>query len=138
MSSRILWQVFLRVKSREKAHLLLKRIAQALDREFEVVECERYWKDETLFQAVFRHPLAAETGEAAVLEALRLCWRLARRWTVGSLSSYAGNRWQFEGLAVARDMKVVGVHQVFFDASNIEHPAEPIQAEGYGHREVTS
>jgi hypothetical protein len=119
MRNQIRWQVFLNANSREKADRLLQQFARALGQEIAVLECERYWKDKSLFRATFTSPLVNEDCLAAVSETLQFCWRIARSWTIGAPQTYDGGRWEFLGGAAEKAVLLPGVTEVDFQAGNL-------------------
>ncbi len=127
MRSQIRWQVFLRVSSAEKAARLLQELARALGQEIAVLECERYWKDKSLFRAAFTSPLVNGDCLPAVSETLQFCWRVARFWTIGTPQTYDEGHWEFLGGATEKDLLLPGVTQVDFQASNLGS-CEPVPA----------
>jgi hypothetical protein len=120
LSSQIQWAIFLRIKAKDKARVLLDRIAQAIDQPTTVSECERYWKDESLFRATLTSPLPYPDSSTAILYTLQCCWRLGRKWWISAPEFYADQNWEFAGASDDRMLLVNGVAHIDFQAGNIE------------------
>ena len=121
MSCRVQWVVFMRLKSARKVNRLLDRFfAEAIGQETAVRECERYWKDPSLFRVVVTCPLPVDDLSSALLVVLPMCWRLAPRWTLGAPQAYDGDRWEFSGSAISRGITTPGIAHIDFQACNWE------------------
>lgn len=120
MSCQVRWLVFLRAKSARKVNRLLDRFAETIGLEIAVRECERYWKDQSLFRVVVTCQLPVNEFSAALLVVLPLCWRLARSWTLMAPQVYEGDRWEFSGSAVSQAIAIQGVTYIDFQVCNWE------------------
>src|SRR5690242_15325374 len=126
VSCHVCWVVFLRIKSGRKVHRLLDRFAEAIDQKIEVRECERYWKDASLFRVVMRIQLPVDELSTAVLAVLEMCWGLASRWTIVAPQVYEGERWEFSGTALPQTIAIEGLVDIDFRVWNWEKPpADP-------------
>ena len=121
MSCQVRWLVFLRLNSARKVNRLLDRFAEAVGQKVVVRECERYWKDPTLFRAVVTCQLPAKDLSSAIVAVLQMCWRLGRSWTLGTPQLYEGARWEFFGSAVSPSIGIMGLKEIQFQAGNWEH-----------------
>jgi hypothetical protein len=125
LSCQIHWLIFLRVKSKEKADRLLSRFTQAIGREITVRECERYWKDPSLFRVTLTSPLSTEELSTAVPETLQVCWRIARRWTLVAPQFYEGGHWEFSGSAISQTISIEGLTDIDFQVGTLEQAEHP-------------
>ena len=85
-----------------------------------VRESERYSKDPSLIRAVVACQLSVDDLSSAIMAVLRMCWRLARSWTLGTPQVYEGERWEFSGSAVSPTIAIVGLTDIHFQACNWE------------------
>ena len=113
------WQLFVRVKTATKARALAERVAETLGLEARVVECERYWKDASLFRVVLASRTRTEDLAASVLETLETGAHLVRQWTVGPPQYYEGGDWEFSGSADERAISVPGLVAIDFQISRL-------------------
>jgi hypothetical protein len=84
-----------------------------------VVECERYWKDPSLYRATLTSPVPPGELSTAVVETLRICSHVAGRWIVGAPQVYEGDRWEFSGSAVKATICIPGLTDVDFHVGNL-------------------
>jgi hypothetical protein len=117
-SFEIRWTAFLRVNSEKKAKKVLHRINEAIGSQIEVIECGKYWKDQSLFKAYFRIGLVCSEIADAVFETLQICRNLASHWTVSTPSEYKDERWEFNGFT--HEVSLTSVESMDFHLSNFE------------------
>jgi hypothetical protein len=132
VSYEIEWQVFLRVKSPNKADRLLDGFAQVIGREITRLQCERYWKDESLVRATVRSVVQAADVASAILETLQLCSGVAHQWVVTPPQFYDEGHWEFTGTAESRSIRMVGVAHVDFRIGKsmpVQTNSPPVPAE---------
>lgn len=110
------WRSFLQVKSRKKADVLLQRISDALGTSLELQQCERYWKDETLYEAAFSTLLATEDVVQATFVTLCIAQKLAHHWTISGPHEYANNVWELSGYV--SHVRIAGVGFTTFSVIN--------------------
>lgn len=116
------WQLFLRVKSKEKAQLLVERFAQATGLEVRVRACEKYWKDQELFRVDLDSFLPGQEHETPVREMLQVGDRVARRWVVGAPQFFESGHWEFSGSALDDTITLPGVTYIDFCLRDREKP----------------
>ena len=127
MNCQVHWTVFLQAKSARKVDRLLDRFASAIGHKIAMGECERYWKEPTLFRAVVICHVPADDLSSAIGAVLQLCWQLAGSWTLGTPQIYEGERWEFSGSAVGPSIAMVGLKDIYFQACNWKQsPTEPV------------
>ena len=98
MFEQIRWTMFLKVNSKKNAEVILRRFSKTIKSEIIIIECEQYWKDNTLFRAVVTSPLGVTEIPSAVFETLQICARVAHHWMIGGPHESERNHWKFSGL----------------------------------------
>jgi hypothetical protein len=94
----MIWRVFLKVNKRDKALKIISKIEQTLGHKIDLGTCERYWKDETLYEVDFTIPLNCSNIEQAVFKSLILANKINREWHVIGPYETQTNIWHFEGI----------------------------------------
>ncbi|ETT86704.1 hypothetical protein MKZ08_09885 [Viridibacillus sp. FSL R5-0477] len=117
MFKTIRWRMYIKVKSKEKAQKVIKRLKQEIG-DIEVVSLQPYWKDETLFELDCETTLMIEEPEKSVFEVLRLSNQISNDLYVTGPILYENNRVQFEG--VCSSSSVVGIHWFHFRIANFD------------------
>ena len=129
VNEHIRWQLFLQAKSPDKAHLIMDRLAQALNQEIHILECEKYWKDPSLFRATITTLLCSRDVASVVVETLQTGSNLAWRWSVSAPQFYLDHRWEFNGWADAETIRIPGVSAIEFQVGHLQ------TSEGQAHVE---
>ncbi len=127
------WQLFLRVRTADKAKAVVGGCAKVLANDSSVVECQRYWKDKSLFRVLMTSPVVAAEVPAAVMETLQACSALAGRWVVSSPQFYEGNEWEFSGSADSPTISIPGVTHIDFQVGSLRKQGS---AAGARHEKV--
>lgn len=92
------WVVFLRANRKEKAEKFLKRMEETLRTKIVLRLCERYFKDNSLFEIGFTTRIDTQDVREAVFSALCLGQRVLPHWTVtGPMGSDDGGLWELRG-----------------------------------------
>ena len=106
----IKWKASLRVANERKVTKLLKRYAAASGQRMTLLNCERCWKDRTLFQVEFTSPLYVETISEAIFLTLCTCNNLHLNWNVTGPFGYDDGLWEFRGYTMnyAQGIESVG------------------------------
>jgi hypothetical protein len=120
MFHQIEWVIFFRGQDQATADAFFHQVRAALQQDITILECERYWKDQTLFKARVTSPLGAPDLPQAVFATLCICARIAERWGIGAPRHYAGDRWRFAGGAVNDTVFLEGVVMLDFEIRNYE------------------
>jgi hypothetical protein len=115
-SFELMWAVFLRVNSAPKARHVIHRISAVTGYEAEVLKCERYWKDQSLYRISFNFHLIATSIADAIFETLQVCQHMASHWTINTPSEHDDERWEFHGSA--HKTSLVSVEMIDFHLSN--------------------
>ncbi|WP_081605026.1 hypothetical protein [Leptospira alstonii] len=92
------WKVFLKVSKKENAVRILSKMEETFDRTILTSTCEKYWKDETLYEANFRISLDSKNITNTVFQSLLLSQKLGRNWCVLGPIETLPNKWSFEGI----------------------------------------
>ena len=107
----IYWHAFFRVTRVEKVTKLLRKFDELCDTKTSLLSCERYWKDESLFDVSFSSPLKKIDISDAVFTSLVVANKLANSWEIAG--PYISNvKWEFHGLTTKT--KVTGIEWVQF------------------------
>jgi hypothetical protein len=120
VSCQVRWLVFLRLKSARKVNRLIDRFAEAVGQKVVVRECERYWKDQSLFRVVLTCQLPVHELSSATSAVLQMCWGLARSWTLQAPQVYEDGRWEFCGSAVSQAIGIVGLTYIDLEVRSWE------------------
>ncbi|WP_141504495.1 hypothetical protein [Paenibacillus luteus] len=108
----IYWHAYFKVNREEKVHKLLARINEICDMKGTLISSERYWKDSSLFDVVFRTPLIKDKIADTVFEALVISNKLAYQWEVTGPYISEPGMWNFHGLTTKT--KVTGIEWIQF------------------------
>lgn len=114
------WTAFLNVTTKQKADKLIGRFEEKIHARVIIEECQPYWKDPKLYQAVFKTLLCSVSIEKAVFEALTLSSRISHSWTINCPQKYADGQWTFSGSAGEKNISVVGIKSLDFEVSGYE------------------
>ena len=88
-----------RVSTREKAEREFARVQKLLGGKLEMISCERYWKDESLWRCEAKCGLASTSVNEQIGECLLLANNLAIGWRVlGPALEPDGRLGQFTGI----------------------------------------
>jgi hypothetical protein len=115
----IRWQLFLRVKSKEKASNVLRELSKALGPDPRVQQCDSYSKDPSLFRTTLTTSIAAVEARDAMIEVLQLAWALAGRWTVSTPQFYESGEWEWAGYADGDSFKHAVIAAADFEVGNV-------------------
>jgi len=98
---RVAWHVFVEANDDVKARKLIGQLGAALHAPVEAVFCERYWKDERLFDGRFEVVLDVDPADqaAVVFEVLAHAEPLRHRWEVNCPHRSADGIFEFSGIA---------------------------------------
>ncbi len=78
----ISWRLLFRVKSQAKALRKIDEVRQAFGRDIEVSVCERYWKDESLWECSAQVPATNGSAADIAFDCLVLAARLGNGWYI--------------------------------------------------------
>jgi hypothetical protein len=108
----IYWHAFFQVSTKEKALKLLARFDDVCETKATLLECDRYWKDTSLYEVSFSTSLNKEDISDAVFSALITSHKLAYNWKVSGPSITETGKWEFRGLTTKT--KVTGIDWIQF------------------------
>jgi hypothetical protein len=112
MYKEINWHAFFKVNSMEKARKLLQRFEEVCETKAILSTCERYWKDENLYDVSFSTPLNETDISKAVFAVLLTTHKLAYEWQVTGPYTHANGFWEFHGMTTKT--KVTGIEWIEF------------------------
>lgn len=118
MIFKIIWEFYVSAKSKDKCLKVVQKTITSLGIESDLQECERYWKDKSLFKVNLKSSLHAEDIQNAVFKVLGLSSIISRRWIVGSPQNYENGKWEFAGWASSRDLICPGISEASFRLTN--------------------
>jgi len=81
----ISWRLMFRVKDRANALRKIDEVGRAVGREIEASTCERYWKDESLWECSVRVPMANGSAAELLFDCVVLAIRLGSGWRIDGL-----------------------------------------------------
>jgi hypothetical protein len=73
-----------------------------------------------LFRAVLTSSVSSGDVSEAIVETLRLAWRLASQWRVGSPQNYEGGEWEWTGYAEESTFSDSAVAALDFQVGNLQ------------------
>jgi hypothetical protein len=95
----IAWTLMFRVSTREKAEHEFACTQNLLGRKLDLITCERYWKDESLWRCEAKSELTSNSVNEQIGECLLLANNLATGWRVlGPALEPDGRLGQFSGI----------------------------------------
>lgn len=112
MYKEIYWHAFFKVATKDSAQKLLKKFDECCETKATLLTCERYWKDDSLFNVTFTTPLMETDVSSAVFTVLLTTHKLANAWNVTGPYSHERGMWEFHGLATKT--KVPGIEWIEF------------------------
>ena len=121
MFESIQWHAFLRVANEQKVTKILQRFSAASGCEVVLENCERYWKDASVFDVRFNTSLQADSIADAVFRTLCICEKLVPRWTVSTPSGYRNGLWEFRGDSMNL---TEGIECIYFSVDNFPDSME--------------
>lgn len=96
MNNKLKWHIFIRVSSREKAYLIIKRLEAKCGLNLNTVSCQLYWKDKSLFDVYLESDLATCNAKDVIFEMLQLSTGLGNERTVIGPIIYGNENFEFE------------------------------------------
>ncbi|SDP24123.1 hypothetical protein SAMN04487897_1544 [Paenibacillus sp. yr247] len=112
MHKYIYWHAFFKVNTKEKALKLLTKFDDICETKATLLACERYWKDESLYEVSFATALNKEDISDAIFSTLVISHKLAYKWEVNGPSTPGLGVWEFHGLTTKT--KVTGIDWIQF------------------------
>ncbi len=78
----ISWRLMFGVKTGTKALSKIEEVRRAFERDIEVSVCERYWKDQSLWDCQIRVVALGSSNAEIVFDCLMLASRLGNGWSI--------------------------------------------------------
>jgi hypothetical protein len=98
MEYRLLWDIKLRVNSKEKALKAYRKIESYLQSENNLITLEKYWKIPELFECKFDEILRANQPEKLVYQTLLKANNIANSWLVTGPDEHEDGLIDFDGV----------------------------------------
>lgn len=112
MYEEIYWHAFFKANTKDSAHKLLRKFGECCETTAALVSCERYWKDNSLFDMTFTTSLKETDVSIAVFTALLTAHKLADSWNITGPYCSGSGIWEFYGLTTKT--KVTGIEWIEF------------------------
>lgn len=115
----LIWDAFIKVKSKQKAEKLLRQVKNKLGLPITITTNTPYWKDKTLYHVIFSCSINTNQINEAVFQTLQLNSKMASKWIVSSPCHQKDDKWHFAG--TAQNILIPGIELLSFHLQNYEH-----------------
>ena len=113
------WKFFISAKTKEKSIKIINKPFLELQISYEIGDCERYWKDKSLFIVNVKSNFKWEDIQTAIFNTLELSSFICRRWTIAPPQQFEEEKWEFRGWAINRNFNFQGIKEASFTMSTV-------------------
>lgn len=114
----IYWKAYFKINSESKVKLMIKKLEKVIEKTITVINSQKYWKDNSLYEVNFTTPLGIDEVEKAIFEVLRTYKLLGQDWHIVGPENNAGKKWSFEGICSRTNIS--GLEWISFRIQNYD------------------
>jgi len=110
------WKAYFRINSENKVDSMIKKLEKIIEKPIKVINSQKYWKDNSLFEVHFTTSLEIEEVEKAIFEVLKTYKLIGYDCHIIGPNCYEGERWSLEGICSRTSLS--GLEWISFSIQN--------------------